>query len=96
MSAAQPHIRKTTTDTIVRNVGLASNNIYGFIKVEDPVNLEGMVLPKPKIAFAGNRLADLANPKSRFPTDFNRAGQYYDAKELTKWELVFVQNEEVQ
>ncbi|PIC51465.1 hypothetical protein B9Z55_001970 [Caenorhabditis nigoni] len=95
MSAAQPHIRKSTTETVVKNVGLASNNIYGFIKVEEPLQVEGIVLDKPKIIFAGNKLANLDDPKSRFPTDFNMAGAYYIAKELSNWELVFVENEEV-
>ncbi|KAF1770443.1 hypothetical protein GCK72_002262 [Caenorhabditis remanei] len=95
MSAAQPHIRKSTTDSVVKQVGLASNNIHGFIKVEEPVKVDAIVLNKPKIIFHGNKFANLDDPKSRFPTDFNRAGAYFIAKDLANWEMVFVQGEEV-
>lgn len=80
----------------MQSVGLASNNIYGFIKVEPPQKVDGIVLDKPKICFAGNKMADLNNPKSKYPTDFTRAGQYYDAKSLQNWEICFVQGEEIQ
>ncbi|EGT41709.1 hypothetical protein CAEBREN_01938 [Caenorhabditis brenneri] len=95
LSAAKPHLRKSITDTVARKVGLASNNIYGFIKVEDPVKVEGIVLNKPKIVFADNKVANLADPRARIPTDFAKAGKYAIAKELTNWELVFMQREEI-
>uniref|UniRef100_A0A1I7TK02 Piwi domain-containing protein n=1 Tax=Caenorhabditis tropicalis TaxID=1561998 RepID=A0A1I7TK02_9PELO len=95
LSAAKPNIRKTTTDCIAKKVGLASNSIYGFIKVEEPVKVEGMVLNKPKIAFAGNKLAVLNDPRAKFPTDFNLAGKYFIAKELSNWAIVFIQGEEI-
>ncbi|CAL2029349.1 unnamed protein product [Caenorhabditis brenneri] len=95
LSAAKPQVRKATTDCIVKKVGLASNNIYNFIKVEEPIKVEGMVLNKPKIVFAENKMAVLNDPRAKFPTDFNRAGKYYIAKELTNWEIVFVQGEDM-
>ncbi|EGT53512.1 hypothetical protein CAEBREN_12504 [Caenorhabditis brenneri] len=95
LSAAKPHLRKSITDTVARKVGLASNNIYGFIKVEDPVKVEGIVLNKPKIVFADNKVANLADPRARIPTDFAKAGKYAIAKELTNWEIVFMQREDI-
>ncbi|CAL2047916.1 unnamed protein product [Caenorhabditis brenneri] len=95
LSAAKPHLRKSITDTVARKVGLASNNIYGFIKVEDPVKVEGIVLNKPKIVFADNKVANLADLRARIPTDFAKAGKYAIAKELTNWELVFMQREDI-
>lgn len=95
MSAARPNIRKSTTDNVVNKVGLASKNIYGFIKVEEPVKVEGIVLIKPKIVFADNRQATLDDPKNKFPTDFNRAGKYFSAKDLNNWEIAFVQGEDM-
>lgn len=94
ISAAKPHVRKSITDTVARRVGLASNNVYGVIKVEDPIKLEGLVLNKPRIVFAGNKTASLPNPRG-VPTDFNRAGNYAIAKELKNWEVVFNKKEEV-
>ncbi|EGT58828.1 hypothetical protein CAEBREN_03102 [Caenorhabditis brenneri] len=94
ISAAKPHLRKSITDTVAKKVGLASNNVYGFIKVEDPIKVEGVLLNKPKIVFAGNKAASLPNPRG-VPTDFNRAGNYAIAKELRNWEVVFSKKEEV-
>uniref|UniRef100_A0A8R1DRE7 Piwi domain-containing protein n=1 Tax=Caenorhabditis japonica TaxID=281687 RepID=A0A8R1DRE7_CAEJA len=95
IAAAPPHLRKRTTDAVVKNVGLASNNIYGFIKVEEPLKVEGIVLEKPKILYAQNRAADLNNPKARFPTDWNIAGQYFIAKSLQNWEICYIQGDEI-
>ncbi|EGT41802.1 hypothetical protein CAEBREN_05520 [Caenorhabditis brenneri] len=87
ISAAKPHLRKSVTDTVARKV-------YGVIKVEDPIKVEGVLLNKPKIVFAGNKAASLPNSRG-VPTDFNRAGNYAIAKELRNWEVVFNKKEEV-
>ncbi|CAI2302977.1 unnamed protein product [Caenorhabditis sp. 36 PRJEB53466] len=98
LSAAQPHARKNITDTVVKAVRLVPTdreNATDFVKLESPVQVEGIVLAKPQIVFNGNKLADLNNPKSKFPTDFARAGTYYIPKSLENWEICFVEGEEL-
>ncbi|KAF1749622.1 hypothetical protein GCK72_026090 [Caenorhabditis remanei] len=33
---------------------------------------------------------------AKCPTDFAKAGHFYEAKELTNWEVCYIQNEEIQ
>ncbi|CAI2319039.1 unnamed protein product [Caenorhabditis sp. 36 PRJEB53466] len=95
MSALQPQDRKRFTEQIAAATHLASDSMNGAIKVQKPLTVEGIILPKPMILFNGNRAADLNNPKSKYPTDFNRAGSFFIPKSLTNWEMCFVEGEEV-
>ncbi|EFO90174.1 hypothetical protein CRE_24176 [Caenorhabditis remanei] len=95
LSAAPPHQRKPTTDAVAKSVGIAADNVYGFIEVEPSQKVQAIILPKPKIAFSGNKLVAFGQ-NAKCPTDFTKAGHFYEAKELKNWEVCYVQNEEIQ
>lgn len=94
MAAAKPHDRKFATDTVATKVGIASNDIYGFLKVSQPEKVTGIILAKPDIVFGGNKKVLWNDPKKRgAASDFNAAGTYVIPAKLTNWEVVFVKNE---
>ncbi|KAF1747798.1 hypothetical protein GCK72_024264 [Caenorhabditis remanei] len=95
LSAAPPHQRKPTTDAVAKAVGIAADKVYGFIEVEASQKVQGIILPKPKIAFAGNKFVAFGQ-NAKCPTDFSKAGHFYEAKELKNWEMCYFQNDEIQ
>ncbi|CAP32982.2 Protein CBG14470 [Caenorhabditis briggsae] len=95
MSAAEPNIRKAATEDVVKAVGIASSNVLGFIGVGQPETVNGIVLAKPKITFADKKVASLNDPSAKVPTDFRRAGNFFEPKSLQKWEICYVECREM-
>ncbi|CAO4385285.1 unnamed protein product [Caenorhabditis nigoni] len=95
MSAAEPNIRKAATEDVAKAVGIASSNVLGFIGVGQPETVNGIVLAKPKITFADNKVASLNDPSAKIPTDFRRAGNFFQPKSLQKWEICYVECREM-
>lgn len=81
MASASPFIRHDVTERLVEEVGLKSNYFNDFITVGESVEVDGIVLPTPRIFFRDGQETSLNNQSFRNPTDFAQTGFFVDAKQ---------------